>query len=233
MIPKYTSSIIKGLNEKAKSISDLEHNLLKGRLREYFISDILEAYCTTQLGIGSGIIINQDGEQSKETDIIIYDKRILPPFIINKNLGIYPAECVLSTIEVKSRLQKTEIKESNKKAKYLLENIYDVNSDYYKLYDKIKPICCTFGYWGENRDLSKDEGREWLSNNVDSLLLICLINKYCWIKKRTWTLKNHDADNGETKRFIAVLFDNLRSLSNKRYLEYGKLHTDWWSIYIR
>ena len=234
IIPKYTTSIIQGLIGKAKAISDLEHNFVKGRLREYFISDILNNYCTSQLGIGTGVVINQLEIQSNELDIIIYDNRILPPFIKHQNLGVYPAESVLAVIEVKSNLNKTEIINAANKARFLKNNIYDENQSLYRDYVEMKPIFTIIGFWGSIRNLLKiDDGRTWLSENAMGLSAICLINKFCWIKMDEWTLKKRDENNGETKRFLAVLFDNIRRISNQRYNQFGHLHRDWLSIYTR
>jgi len=91
LIQKYSTSIINGFIERSKSLSNLQHNLLKGELRELFVTQVLKQFLTAQFQVGSGIIVNQKGEQSKQTDIIIYDNRILPPFIREQYLGVYPA----------------------------------------------------------------------------------------------------------------------------------------------
>ena len=107
IIQKHSTSIVRGLAERINALVDLDHKLTKGELRELFISNILAQFLTNQFGIGSGIIVNQAGKQSNQTDIIIYDNRIIPSFIREKHIGVYPAECVIATIEVKSNLWET------------------------------------------------------------------------------------------------------------------------------
>jgi hypothetical protein len=41
-----------------------------------------------------------------------------------------------------------------------------------------------------------------------------------------------DEYNEETKAFVAVLLDNIRTYSQKRYLSLAR-HVDWLSIYTR
>ena len=62
---------------------------------------------------------NPEGDQSNQTDIISYDNRVIPPFIKEQNLGVYPVESVVAAIEVKSQLDKSELLRSEKNAKRL------------------------------------------------------------------------------------------------------------------
>lgn len=101
LIKAYSSAIIEGMAIKIAASSPLKHRLTKGELRELFKVDVLNAFLTSQFSIGTGVIINQKEEQSSQTDIIIYDNRILPPFIQEQHIGVYPAESVVGTIEIK------------------------------------------------------------------------------------------------------------------------------------
>jgi len=79
-IQEHSSAIIRGLLEESNSIRKINQKTVKGQLRELFITKLLEKFLTKQFGIGSGIIINQRGESSGQTDIIIYDNRIFTHF---------------------------------------------------------------------------------------------------------------------------------------------------------
>ena len=71
-------------------------------------------------------------------------------------------------------------------------------------------------------------------NNAKPLFGVCLINKFSWlnIMKREGALHMVNENNEETKAFIAILLDNIRTLSQRRYLSLVG-HNDWLSIYIR
>lgn len=101
LIQKDSSSLVAGILERVKSLSSLDHKLTKGELRELFVSRILKQFLPIQFDIGTGIIVNHRGDQSKQTDIVIYDNRIMPLFIKEQAIGVYPAESVIAVLEVK------------------------------------------------------------------------------------------------------------------------------------
>lgn len=127
IIQKYSTAIVRGMVEKIKSLSGLRHNLTKGELRELFVNEVLSSFMTDQFGIGSGIIINQAGLQSNQNDILIYDNRVLPPFIKKQNIGVFPIESVLGGIEVKTNLTKRSLIETESKFNYLRNKICHPN----------------------------------------------------------------------------------------------------------
>ncbi len=237
LIQKYTTSIVHGFIERTKSLSHLDHKLLKGELRELFVSNILELFLAKQFGIGSGIIINQKGDQSNQTDIIIYDNRVLPPFIREQHLGVYPAECVLATIEIKSYLRKNELLKAEVSAKKLINEIYNPKASRYADYYLFTPTCAVLGFYGNGvKNLSDNvNGKSWLKENIKYLIHIVIVNKFSWINmaKTDWTCHLVDKTNGETKRFIAVLLDNIRTRAEKRLELLSRQHKDWLGIYIR
>jgi len=238
LIQKHSSAIIHSLSEKISALSDLNHKLTKGELRELFVSNILNSFLTDQFDIGSGIIINQAGCQSYQTDIIIYDNRILPPFIKEQHIGVYPAESVIATIEVKSILTNAELLKAEKAAQKLKNEIYAKEYSIYKDFELFKPLCTVIGFYGSGSKHLSDEtkGKLWLNENIKNIFAICLTNKYSWLNVGTngWGKGDSDkATHEETKRFIAVLLDNIRTNSLKRIKQIEQEHKDWLSVYIR
>jgi len=47
--------------------------------------------------------------------LVVYHKKVAPPILISRDLGLYPVECVRYVFEVKSTLTATEVKDANKK----------------------------------------------------------------------------------------------------------------------
>lgn len=105
-IKAHTTAILEGIIAQASSLGPITNPTLKGELRELLIADMFNRFLVPDFGIGTGQIINQKEELSHQIDIIIYDKRILPPFVQYTNLGLYPTEAVIAIIEVKSQLSK-------------------------------------------------------------------------------------------------------------------------------
>lgn len=87
----------------------LEHHGLKGDVREQALSVFLEKHLPEKFRVGSGIVVNSDGEQSRQQDIIIYDAFNAPLLLNEENTKIIPVESVYGTIEVKSTLSKKEL----------------------------------------------------------------------------------------------------------------------------
>ncbi|MCK4481707.1 hypothetical protein KAU55_00665 [Candidatus Bathyarchaeota archaeon] len=237
-IQQHTSAIIKGFIGEVNALKNLDHRTLKGRLRELFTSRILSKFLTSQFGIGTGVIINQRSEQSKEIDIVIYDKRILPPFI-EEQIGVYPAESVLAVIEVRSWVSQKDIKEYSDSAKKLYDEIYNPNSSIYHDYDLhiMRPLYSLVGFYhkGIFKNESHGEILQWMVDNAKPLFGVCLVNKLSWLQVTVpqGSLKLVNQYNEETKAFVAVLLDNIRTFSQKRYLYLLRTHKDWLGIYTR
>lgn len=114
--------------------SQINHALLKGQHREKIvIKQYLEKYLPLKYGISSGIVIDSHGHQSKQQDIIIYDKfntMHLSGENRNDDEQVYiPIENVFAVIEVKSNLTNEELED-------VIEKFESVN----KLVQKPVPI---------------------------------------------------------------------------------------------
>ena len=236
LIQQHTSAIIKGFIAETKAIGDLHHKSEKGRLRELFVSKkILSKFLTSQFSIGTGVIINQKREQSQELDIIIYDNRILPPFVEEQNIGVYPAECVLGVIQVRSWISKDTIKKYAEAARRLHEEIYNPACSLYKDFVNMKPFYGLLGFYDEGifNNMSERDILEWMMNNAQPMIGVCLVDRFSWLHvTRSGSLKMADEYNEETKAFVAVLLDNIRTRSQERYLSLAG-HKDWLGIYTR
>lgn len=238
LIQSYASAQIAGVLGKINASAKIGHRLTKGELRELFLSDLLRPFLTYEFGLGSGIIVNQDGKESRQTDIIVYDKSIIPPFIKESHIGVYPAESVIATIEVKSNLRKGSIIETEKALKHLYEVVYNPSDSIYQDYQKLRPTCIMVGFYGHGMPELRvqNSGQQWLDENVNILSLLCLFGKFSWIKLqgKGWTKSQRFEHNEETKRFIALFVDNLRTKTHLRSQFLNQFaHKDWIGVYIR
>jgi hypothetical protein len=239
LIKRYATAQTKAFVEKSKSIKSLKHSLVKGMLRELFVTDVLRPFLGSQFSLGSGIIINQMSDQSHQNDIIILNNHILPPFIGEQSFGVYPLECVVGTIEVKSNLRKKCLEKAEKDARYLKETLYRDRGTKTPTILR-KPFSAIFGFYGSGKKelLREDAGKKWLNENVWALNAICLSEKYCWINKSSthssdWSLERGNDTNEEIKRFLAIIVDYTRYLAQtlESNLKIGP--QDWISAYIR
>lgn len=103
-LTKILHNKIKQAYENADSVSDISHNTVKGTFREGFLVPIIQSLLPPHFGIGSGQIVDKWDRFSPQADIIIYDKRKIPPVIEQNGLGVYFIDSVHRVIEVKSDL---------------------------------------------------------------------------------------------------------------------------------
>lgn len=244
LLDDYLHSVISGYVAQAKAISNIKHKLTKGQIREFFIQNLLQHFLPGYLDVASGIVMNNRGEQSKETDIIIYDTRLLPPFLFSGNLNIFPIESVVATIEVKSFLNKPSLEKAERDATHLTETIWKNNKRLVSP-DPPLPLPCLFGFDGNRIGGMATSDNTWITKNIKSLRLICSVEKFSWArlffqkegeeeKKLHWVFGEPDQKNlKEIRRFLAILVDNLRTIANNIWFWSSATHNDLLGQYIR
>jgi hypothetical protein len=110
---------IKRCLTEAHNSSALDHPGLVGTVRQLFINDLLTPLMPDGVHIGTGKITDSEGRLSAETDIIVYDRRSVPPLMYDQKLGVFPIESVYYAIEVKSTLTSAEFESSIEKGRKL------------------------------------------------------------------------------------------------------------------
>jgi hypothetical protein len=85
-------------------------------------------------GVCSGIIIDHENKHSLQIDIIVYDSKIVPPIMLTAGEGIIPYEAVLATIEVKTKLDSIELKNS-------IHNARSIKVLKFSRQEIIRPLC--------------------------------------------------------------------------------------------
>jgi len=226
------TDVVKALVEHAKTMRNLQHRPTQGELKELGVSEVLKQFLTSQFEVGTGVIVNRDGTESRQTDIVVYDNRIIPPIIEKNGRGVYPIESVVATVSVRTELDGGGLSEADEAATHLLENVF---AGYHRGYS---PVHAVLGFSGGIEGLSCQEtGQAWLREHVHSLFDICITGRYCWadVGTKGWTIGTDDSGRyNETKRFLALLLDNIRTHAEMRYSYFisGK-HLDWFSRYIR
>ncbi|MEH0739966.1 hypothetical protein H4F05_00470 [Vibrio cholerae] len=109
VISKKFSTKITSLKNEFEVNKDIVHQGVKGGLNENELSDLIGSVIPKRYRLTKGIIENSTGEQSNETDILIYDDEILPSYM-RDDLIFVPVEAVRYNFEVKSTLNSTELK---------------------------------------------------------------------------------------------------------------------------
>ena len=66
------------------------------------------------IGVGSGCIVDTEGNASRQLDVVVFESDVCPKFSVNDdpNATYYPCEGVIAVGEIKSTLTKKEIEDS-------------------------------------------------------------------------------------------------------------------------
>lgn len=113
----------------ANSSGMLEHQGLKGRLREIVVEELIRPFLNPHIKTATGSIVDAYGNQSRQIDVILYDEQVTPPILFSEGEGVIPCHSVVATIEVKSTLSRGELRNvvenarSVKLLRYDYENI--------------------------------------------------------------------------------------------------------------
>lgn len=205
-------------------ISDLDHSGLRGRIREIITERLLKPILPPGVEIGTGKITDSLGNLSAETDIIIYSRLTLPSLVYGYSTGLFPVEACIYSIEVKSVLTASELKDSLKKVKRLKALKY-LNS-FYPL-NFINPIGPPSSFvipalFAFSTDLTQDglgeiERYKKYDNNADTAPLIpvlCIPKRgYWWFKSdepgKKWIFHLPTSDFDEIIDFIGGLANTI------------------------
>jgi hypothetical protein len=83
----------------------LPHEGLKGSENEQALTDIIRDFLPTKYGVESNVlVIDREGKNSRQCDIVIYDNSQFPRYFRK----VYPIETIFAVIEVKTELSKQQ-----------------------------------------------------------------------------------------------------------------------------
>jgi hypothetical protein len=134
----------------ARAATVITHSGVKGTIREILVRDLFRPLLPSDLGIGTGQVATANNELSPQQDVVIYNRRILPPVLFEETVGIFPVESVLATVEVKTMLNAGELQSAYNNAKtlhsysYLTGRLDDNESDHPAIHTIKKAISAIF-----------------------------------------------------------------------------------------
>jgi hypothetical protein len=106
------SDVLKGVSEQLRIdfeelATEIEHPGESGTAREKALRALLSRYLPERAAIGSVFVIDATGDQSRQVDVVIYDRAYGVDFeVVGKHF--FPCETVLAVGEVKSQITSTE-----------------------------------------------------------------------------------------------------------------------------
>lgn len=193
IISKKFSAKITNLKNEFEVNKDIEHQGIKGGLNEIELANLIKDVIPQRYKVTKGIIENSKGEQSHETDILIYDNEVLPLYMKNE-LTFVPVEAVKYNFEVKSTLSATEVK---------------TTIDKFKKFKNIGSNCPTvlFGFSSDIKgsELSRLKKYDSSFYTNPSVSVLCTSNKSYYFKDTTTFYLKDFAKNSDILDAIKLI----------------------------
>jgi Domain of unknown function (DUF6602) len=99
-----------GLVDSVERSRLVAHALTKGEIREEDVIAAFRPFIPERFSLGKGIVVNADGDQSEQQDLVIADAQAGTRFIASGNLGVYPVEIVHCVVQIKSRATPADVR---------------------------------------------------------------------------------------------------------------------------
>lgn len=201
---------------RSASQSSIDHKALRGVLREEILTRILRPWMPPYIFLGKGTIVQTSNADhlEGEDDIIICDEHVCPPLRADSETrtGIYHYNGVLGRIEVKSRLEKSDIRQFVERSHAITGFRIDVRSE------AIGPIEGAYNYLLAYHSKAKDKDelarfREvCLEKHIDPesgfVSLYCVLGKGIYKfgheNQRVWVKSSESSEEEQLARFVAI-----------------------------
>ncbi len=213
------------LLKNLKTSKIIKHPGTVGSIRELFIREFLQSHLPDNLRITSGEIFDSKDAFSKQQDLVLYRANF--PKIGMSKADLLFVEGVLATIEVKSRLDNSNIGR-------VLENVYSVKKLQKSILGSIgigvthnfpltKILAVVFSYQGSNLDKIEDAigNSEYFDKGIEMLPdMVIVLNRGILIKNSGELLAKDDKDidelylkDKENSNSLKMLFLKLTEIS--------------------
>ncbi|AIC14861.1 DUF6602 domain-containing protein [Nitrososphaera viennensis] len=138
-----SKKMVVDINETRKAID--KHPGLRGESFEEVVREFLEKYLPKAFAISKGFIVDSDGKQSKQLDVIISDAMNSPIFYQKGENRVLPVECVFAVIEVKARLDSVELD----KAVDNMLSVRNLTKKAFRTVPSYQPLFRSIGLYGK------------------------------------------------------------------------------------
>ncbi len=220
-------SKIKSAVEQARAASVFTHQGVKGSVLEILIGGLFRPLLPSDIGVGTGQIIDAyNSPMSGQIDIILYDKSILPPVLIDDKTGIFPIESVLYTIEVKTTLNATELSNAHKSAEKIskfgyLPGIYNEVSgkEEHHPIERVRSVIFALGSDLTGTGLNEAERyKKIYADGSAYIRAICVAGKeYFYDDGEHWVGCQHRDGYDEVLAFIGGVTNTYKSVAKSRH----------------
>lgn len=206
---------------ESESAALLDQSALCGRVREIALNNLIKPFLPSAFEVGTGKIADSRGFQSRETDLVIYSKAVLPPVLYSERDGVFPVEASFYAIEVKPRVTSDELDDAIAKARELRKLTYTMGE--YDAAGKPSPhtflpiIPALFGFCsdlapGGKSDLERYFERDSEAASSPCIAVICIAGRgYWWFEAvdKHWRFHSPTPEWDEVIDFMSGVINTL------------------------
>jgi len=161
---------------------------IEGDIREIAARDCIEPFLTQSFQCGTGKIIDSFQAMSAQIDLIVYHRKVAPPILIGRELGLYPVECVRYAFEIKTTLTAAAVKDANEKFRSVSKLIsFPRKKSDGSFHRGGNPVTVLFAF---DSDIVGSELDRYTKHTDDALppcTVICVLGKGYWFYDPTTT----------------------------------------------
>lgn len=174
----------------------------------------------------TGQIIDAYGSPiSSQMDIILNDKSILPPVLIDDKVGLFPVESVLYTVEIKITLNAGELKGAYIAAKNLANYGYlpglkdETGKELNHSIEKVRSVIFALGSDLKGSNLNEAERyKKIYSDDFPYLRSICVVDREYWYEAGdNWIGLALQEEFDEVLSFLGGVTNTYKAVSHSRH----------------
>lgn len=125
LLKTYYRAILASMEAEVRNINDLfDHQGVKGSGNENILINLLSKFLPKKYGIGTGVVVDRNGKQSKQCDVVIYDATNYPEILGITRTKFFPVDFVYAVLEVKTKLDSAKTSEAIKNIRSVHELDY-------------------------------------------------------------------------------------------------------------
>ena len=215
------NTLVETALREARDAAAIDHDGFRGRIREIAVDRLIRPFLPSYCSLGTGKVIDHQGEQSAETDLLIYSPTILPPILYSGRDGLFPLEACLYALEIKSKVTAKEVRDTVTKfrrlrtLKYSSGEFSETNQPIAHEIHTIVPVLLGF-----TSDLSASGRSEierygeidadWESN--PAVRVLCVAGRgYWWYAEpfRRWVYQRATEEHDEVVNFLSGVVNTI------------------------
>ena len=215
----------------ASHAAAIKHPGLKGEVREILVRELLRPLLPPTFAFGTGKVVDHQGNESAQMDVVVYDRAVLPPMLFSDSAltGLFPVEACVYAVEVKSQATAGAWRDSVTKAK-LLAGLAYLPDIYGNERPRAIPMLFAFATNLRSGATAQGELTRWKSATPTSapdvappLGVVCVAGQGygVWFPHKPYDWMNAPGDNSEIVQWMIGVSNTLYEAVGRSPSQFG------------